>query len=68
MNEISAIVGTRTTYLGGGAVVVLGFSSWLGKIWAKQILNNEIPDLQNKYKLIETEHSIKFATLHSRRV
>jgi len=67
MDEIIPIIGSVIAYLGGGAVVVLGFSSWLGKLWAKRILDKEIEDLKSKYKIIEAEHSIKFATLHSRR-
>lgn len=67
MADIIPIVGSVIAYLGGGAVVVLGFSSWLGKLWAKRILDKEIEELKNKYKIIEAEHSIRFATLHSRR-
>jgi len=67
MDEIIPIIGYGIAYLGGGAVVILGFSSWLGKLWAKRILDKEIEELKSKYKIIEAEHSIKFATLHSRR-
>jgi len=67
MTDISPIIGSVIAYLGGGAVVILGFSSWLGKLWAKRILYKEIEELKSRYKIIEAEHSIKFASLHSRR-
>jgi len=68
MNEtIMNTIGTIIANLGGGAVIILALSSWLGKVWAKRILNNEIEEIRNKFKIIESEHSIKFSSLHSKR-
>lgn len=67
MHELIPIVGSLIAYLGGGAVIILGLSSWLGKLWAKRILDKEIEELKSRYKIIEAEHSIKYAALHSRR-
>ena len=49
--------------LGGGAAVILGFSSWLGKIWASRILNKEKHELEK----LKNEHEIRFSKLHLER-
>jgi len=67
MADFAPIIGIVIAYLGGRSVVILGLSSWLGKVWASRILNKEIEELRSKYKIIEAEYSIKFAALHSRR-
>ena len=41
IEEIYQIAFAVITSLGGGALLVLGFSSWLGKIWATRILEKE---------------------------
>jgi hypothetical protein len=35
------LVGAILTALGGGSVILFAFSSWLGKLWAKQILEKD---------------------------
>lgn len=35
------IGGAILVSLGGAAAIILGFSSWLGKVWAERILNKE---------------------------
>ena len=49
--------------LGGGVAVILGFSSWLGKIWASRILNKEKHELEK----LKNEHEIRFSKLHLER-
>lgn len=41
MNQIFEVAGSILVSLGGGSVIVLGLSSWLGKVWANRILENE---------------------------
>jgi len=36
--EVLKLSGTILGLLGGGATIVFGFSSWLGKIWANQLM------------------------------
>lgn len=35
------IIGGLLTSLGGGAAIVLVFSSWLGKVWANRVMEND---------------------------
>jgi len=46
--------------LGGGGLIVLSLSSWLGKIWASRILVKE----QNNLEMIKMERQIIFSKLH----
>ena len=39
--EIFEVAGAIIASLGGGAALILGLSSWLGKVWAGRILENE---------------------------
>lgn len=41
IREIFEVAGAIIASLGGGAALVLGLSSWLGKVWANRILENE---------------------------
>ena len=41
--------------LGGGAVIVFAFSSWLGKVWAKRILEKEKHQYAAELERIKTE-------------
>ena len=49
--------------LGGGVAIVFSFSSWLGKIWAKRILNKEKVELEK----LRQEHKVRFEKLHIER-
>lgn len=49
--------------LGGGAVIVFAFSSWLGKVWAERILEKQKADLQK----LMLEHEVRFSRLHEKR-
>ena len=46
-NEILMIGLSIITSLGGSAVILMAFSSWLGKVWANRILEKD----KNKYTL-----------------
>lgn len=41
MQEIFELAGAIITSIGGSAVIMLGLSSWLGKVWANRILEDE---------------------------
>jgi hypothetical protein len=66
----TAIIGS----LGGGALLVAAFSSWLGKIWANRIMQKDkskheqdLEEIKNKFKKLEIEHNVVFSELHKRR-
>jgi len=42
--EVLKISGAILSSLGGGAVIVFGFSSWLGKVWANRLMEKEKAD------------------------
>ncbi len=41
MNEVFTILGAVITGIGGSSVIILGLSSWLGKVWANRIFEKE---------------------------
>ena len=41
VKEIFEVSSAMVASLGGGAVVVLGFSGWLGKVWASRLMAKE---------------------------
>ncbi|WP_277407834.1 hypothetical protein [Lacrimispora xylanisolvens] len=64
VKEVFEIAGAVLASLGGGAAIVFGLSSWLGKVWANRILENEkaehIKDLeQYKRELSEELEKVK---------
>lgn len=53
---ILEVVSKLIAYIGSGAMLVLGLSSWLGKVWANRILekdklkyHTELENVKNKY-------------------
>lgn len=49
--------------VGGAAVIIFGLSSWLSKVWAARILQNEKAQLDQ----FSFEHQTKFSSLHQKR-
>ncbi|PWI31092.1 hypothetical protein DI392_19295 [Vibrio albus] len=49
--------------VGGAAVIIFGLSSWLGKVWAARILQNEKSQLDQ----MNFEYQTKFSSLHQKR-
>jgi hypothetical protein len=47
MDELFKIIGAVITGLGGSSVIIIGLSSWLGKIWANRIFEKE----RSKYEI-----------------
>lgn len=41
IDDILKIAGLILASFGGGAVIIIGLSSWLGNLWAKRILQSE---------------------------
>lgn len=54
------IVTAMLTSVGGASIIILGLSSWLGKVWANRILEKEKAELDRMTK----EHEIRFSQLH----
>ena len=61
--EVFRISTAVLTSLGGGAVIIFAFSSWLGKVWAVRILEKEKHELSK----LSIEHEIRFSKLHLER-
>lgn len=40
-NEVLGVSGAVLGSLGGGALIIFGFSSWLGKVWAGRLMEQE---------------------------
>lgn len=58
LSDALEVGGAIVISLGGGSLILIGFSSWLGKVWAERILNKEkakqTQDLEQfKQKLME---------------
>lgn len=65
IKDVFEIAGAVFAGLGGGSAIVFGLSSWLGKVWASRILENEkaehSKDLEHyKRKLSEELDKVKF--------
>lgn len=58
IGEILTVASTVTLSFGGGAVIVIGLSGWLGNIWAKRILQNESAALQRKLEELRHEMAL----------
>lgn len=69
IKEVFEIAGAILASLGGGSVIVFGLSSWLGKVWANRILENEkaehSKDLE-QYKRELTEELEKIKSLNDK--
>lgn len=54
--DVLKIMGATIFSLGGGAAIILGFSSWLGRVWADRILARQTHELT--VKLEETKRDL----------
>lgn len=45
IEDALTLIGAVTVSFGGGAAIVIGLSSYLGDLWAKRILQNELHEL-----------------------
>lgn len=55
MNDIWEIAGAIITSLGGGALIIGAFSTWLGKVWAARILESDRAKYQAEIELIKSD-------------
>jgi hypothetical protein len=55
MNEIWEIAGAIIASLGGGALIIGAFSTWLGKVWAARILESDRAKYQTEIELIKSD-------------
>lgn len=53
--DIWNIAGAVITSLGGGALLVAAFSSWLGKVWASRILEKDRAKYQSEIEILKSE-------------
>jgi hypothetical protein len=63
IQDILATAGAVILSLGGGALIVLAFSTWLGKVWADRILEKERAELHR----LAFEHETRFSWYHQRK-
>ncbi|KPL96897.1 hypothetical protein BCT19_17015 [Vibrio splendidus] len=77
MNFVDAlnIVSAALVSIGGGSILILGLSSFLGKVWAQRILGSErakyeleLEKYRDELSKLSFEHQFKFQRLHERRV
>src|SRR6056297_3010706 len=61
-NEIWNVSFAILTSLGGASVIVWGLSSWLGKVWASRILNNEKAKLNKELQKFKQAHKTELET------
>jgi hypothetical protein len=62
------------TSLGGGAIIVAAFSSWLGKVWANRILEKDRAKYQTEIELLKSdldkkihEHNVAVSRIDAQR-
>jgi hypothetical protein len=74
MKEILEIAGWIIAALGGGGVVVVGLSAWLGKLWADRMLKAyqskidlALAEATSALRIAEEQSKIVYSSLHSRR-
>jgi kynurenine formamidase len=73
--EVWSIAGAVLASIGGGGVLLLALSSWLGKIWANRILEGDKAKYQKEFAELKSEldrrlhaHNVAAARLDTQRV
>jgi hypothetical protein len=56
VSDALTLVGTVAFSFGGGTVVVIALSKWLGNLWAKRILQNELEELRHELGLVQSTY------------
>ena len=64
-----AVIGS----IGGAGAIIFGLSSFLGKVWARRLMQSEVAKhaeqlevLKSEFKKLETEHLVRFTGLHEK--
>lgn len=65
MKEIFEIVSAILISLGGGGTIIFALSSWLGKVWANKILENEKKEHQLEIENYKSQLSISLSKINS---
>ena len=55
LEDIWKIAAAILTSLGGGALIVAAFSSWLGKVWANRILEKDRAKYQTEIEILKSD-------------
>ena len=55
MEDVFRLITAGIVSIGGGGLIVLAFSSWLGKVWASRILANETHQLSTQLEATKRE-------------
>ena len=56
-NDAFKLISAALAAIGGGSVIVLGFSSWLGKVWASRILEADRLKYQSQLETLKSDLS-----------
>lgn len=74
IEDIERITFSILVSLGGGAGIVAGFSSWLGKVWAERLMaserakhDQELEHVRAQIRKTAFEGEVRFTRLHERR-
>lgn len=65
MKNFFEVIGFVVASVGGAGVIIIGFSSWIGKIWANKLYENERRKQETYLKEIQNEFDIKLAEINS---
>lgn len=65
MDNFFEIVGIIVTSAGGAGVIIVGLSSWLGKIWANKFYEKERRKQDEYLKEIQNKFDIKLAEINT---
>ncbi|HFU0486654.1 TPA: hypothetical protein ACGTTP_004652, partial [Vibrio parahaemolyticus] len=55
-DEVFKVVTITVGSLGGGAVIIVAFSSWLGKVWANRILETDKSRYSKELESLKLSH------------
>ncbi|MCW3148916.1 hypothetical protein N8H22_09960 [Stutzerimonas stutzeri] len=55
LTEILGVSGAVLGSLGGGALIIFGFSNWLGKVWANRLMEKEKADHTRALEALRTQ-------------
>lgn len=73
VNEVFQIAAAIIASVGGASLIVAGASTWLGKVWANRLMQQDIAkynellaNLNSNLKKLEAEHQVRFSRLHEK--
>jgi hypothetical protein len=56
VNDVLTLVGAVAFSFGGGTVVVIALSKWLGDLWARRLLQNGLEELRHELGLVRSTY------------